>query len=219
VVGAVRFRGVVSDVHGRSSIADWANRLADENEADAFIVLGDIVHFSPAEWAEEFLKKLNRPAYAVPGNCDPPATIPYIERAATSLHCRKETVAGRTFIGFGGSNPTIFDTPFELEEDEIKKNLEPLMEEGAVLVLHCPPLGFNDTVMGDKHVGSTALLELVEKYRPVAVLSGHIHEDRGVLHKDGTMLMNPGAAKDGYSALLDLGAEVKGTLLEKVKGQ
>lgn len=207
---------VLSDVHGRSRVAEWANRLAAENGADAFIVLGDIVHFSPAEWAEEFLGLLDRPAYAVPGNCDPPMALQYIERKATLLHERKATVAGRTFIGLGGSNPTIFDTPFEMEEEEIRGRLEPLMEEDAVLVLHCPPYGFNDRVMGDRHVGSTAILELVERYRPAVVLSGHIHEDRGAVEKDGTLFINPGAAKDGFSALLELDGRVRGTLLEKV---
>lgn len=207
---------VLSDVHGHSRTIAWANRLAKEHEADAFIVLGDIVNFSPADWAEQFLSSLELPAYAIPGNCDPPAVLPYIERAATLLHERKMKVGDDTFIGLGGSNPTIFDTPFELEEKEIEKKLEPLMEENAVMVLHCPAFGFLDQVMGSKHVGSTAILELVKKHHPRAVLSGHIHEDRGVLEKDGTLFMNPGAAKDGYSALLDIGPGIEGTLLDRV---
>jgi len=212
---AMRFL-VLSDVHSQSRVAGWANRLAAENGADAFIVLGDIVHFSPADWAAEFLGALDRPAYAVPGNCDPPMTLQYIERAATLLHGRKTAVGGRTFIGLGGSNPTILETPFELEEEEIRQQLEPLMEESAVMVLHCPPYGFNDQIVGGKHVGSTAILDLVQRYRPAVVLSGHIHEDRGIVEKDGTLFMNPGAAKDGFSGLLDLDGEPKVTLLDKV---
>ncbi len=207
---------VLSDVHSSNRTIVWANRLAKEHGADAFIVLGDIVNFSPADWAEEFLNSLDLPAYAVPGNCDPPAVLPYIDRAATSLHERKAEVGGITFIGLGGSNPTIFDTPFELEEDEISRKLEPLMEQNAVMILHCPPFGYLDKVMGDKHVGSTAILEMVRQYRPRAVLSGHIHEDRGVIKEDGTLFMNPGAAKDGHSALLDIGSEINGVLLDKV---
>lgn len=207
---------VLSDVHSSARTSAWANRLAKEHGADAFIVLGDIVNFSPPDWAEEFLRSLELPAYAVPGNCDPPSVVTYIDRAATSLHMRKAEVGGMTFIGLGGSNPTIFDTPFELEEEEIKEKLGPLMEEGAVMVLHCPPYGFLDKVMGDKSVGSTAILDLVKRYRPKVVLSGHVHEDRGVIEKDGTLFMNPGAAKDGYSALLDIGEVIKGTLLERV---
>lgn len=207
---------VLSDVHSSNRTIAWANRLAKENEADAFIILGDIVNFSPADWAEEFLNALDLPAYAVPGNCDPPAVVGYIERAATSLHQMKAEVGGMTFIGLGGSNPTIFDTPFELEEEDIAEKLEPLMEEDAVMVLHCPAYGILDKVSGGKSVGSTAILDLVKRYRPRAVLSGHIHEDRGVLEKDGTLFMNPGAAKDGFSALFDIGDDIRGVLLDRV---
>ncbi len=207
---------VLSDIHGQSRVANWANRLAAENDADAFIVLGDIVHFSPAGWAEEFLNLLDLPAYVIPGNCDPPMALQYIERVGTLLHERKMEMDGWTFIGLGGSNPTIFDTPFEMEEDDIRERLKPLMEEGAILVLHCPPYGLHDKVAGGKHVGSTAILDLVKEYRPKVVLSGHIHEDRGMVEKDGTLFMNPGAAKDGFSAILELNENIKGTLLNKV---
>lgn len=208
---------MLSDVHSSNRTIAWANRLAREHKADAFIILGDIVNFSPADWAEEFLSSLDLPAYAVPGNCDPPAVVSYIEKAATSLHQRKEEVAGMTFIGLGGSNPTIFDTPFELEEEDIADKLGPLMDEGAVMVLHCPAYGILDRVSGGKSVGSTAILDLVKRYRPRVVLSGHIHEDRGVIKQDGTLFMNPGAAKDGFSALLDIGDDITGILLDPVR--
>ena len=217
IVVGMRFL-VLSDVHSSNRTIAWANRLAREHGADAFIVLGDIVNFSPADWAEEFLNSLDLPAYAVPGNCDPPAVVGYIERAATSLHQRKAEVGGMTFIGLGGSNPTIFDTPFELEEEDIAEKLGPLMEGDAVMVLHCPAYGILDRVSGGKSVGSTAILDLVKRYRPRVVLSGHIHEDRGVLENNGTLFMNPGAAKDGFSALLDIGDEIRGVLLDQVIG-
>ena len=215
IIRSMRFL-VLSDVHSSNRTIAWANRLADDHGADAFIVLGDIVHFSPADWAEVFLDSLNLPAYAIPGNCDPPAVLEYIGRAATLLHQRKLVIEGETFVGLGGSNPTIFDTPFELEEEEIMDKLEPLMEEGAIMLLHCPAYGILDRISGGMNVGSTAILDLVKRYRPKAVLSGHIHEDRGVLERDGTLFMNPGAAKDGYSALLDIDEEISGTLLDRV---
>jgi Icc-related predicted phosphoesterase len=45
------------------------------------------------------------------------------------------------------------------------------------------------------------------------VLSGHIHEARGIVERDGTLFLNPGAAKDGNAALLDIGEDVTATLL------
>jgi Icc-related predicted phosphoesterase len=56
----------------------------------------------------------------------------------------------------------------------------------------------------------------VEEFRPPLVLSGHIHEARGILERDGTIYLNPGAAKDGNSALLDIGERIEPMLLDKV---
>lgn len=216
--GAIMMRFLVlSDIHGRDKVADWAKRLASEHHADAYIILGDITHFGPGSWAGEFLGRLDRPVYAIPGNCDPPELVcREIEAHATLLHKRKMTIGGEVFIGLGGSNPTIFDTPFELEEEDIDAALRPLMEEGAIMAVHAPPKGINDRTGSGLNVGSDAILRLVNEYRPKAVLSGHIHEARGIVERDGTLFLNPGAAKDGNSALLDIGKEIKVVLLDRV---
>ena len=194
---------VLSDVHRRDKVAKWANELLGDMSLDGTIVLGDITHFGPPEWAGEFLASLKGTTYAVPGNCDPQGTLEYIERNAISLHLRKEVVGGHVLGGIGGSNPTIFDTPNELSEEEIMKQLRPIMEKGLVLVLHCPPFGTLDMPFSGKHVGSVSIQKLVEEFKPRIVLSGHIHEDRGIVERDGTIFMNPGPAKEGYAGLLD----------------
>ncbi len=199
---------VISDIHGHPKAANWVNRRIYELNPDAVIVLGDITHFGPPEWAGQFLSQIKKKVYAIPGNCDPPGTLAYIEKNATSLHQKKMKIGGHTFIGFGGSNPTIFSTPFEIPEEQILRSLSPLMENGAVLVLHAPPLGHNDVPMSGGHVGSESLARLVQRYRPLVVLAGHIHEDRGIVEDEGTMFINPGPAKDGHAVLLELANEV-----------
>jgi uncharacterized protein len=206
---------VLSDIHGRVKVVRFANRLLEEMALDGVIVLGDITHFGPPSWASEFLSQLIRPAYAIPGNCDPLGTLQEIEGAATSLHRRKVKLEGWTLGGHGGSNPTIFNTPNEVPEEEIEAGLRPIMEGGMVLVVHCPPLGTLDMTSVNRHAGSTAIAKLVEEFRPRVVLSGHIHEARGIVEKDGTTYMNPGPAKDGFSAVLELGAQAKAFMLDK----
>jgi Icc-related predicted phosphoesterase len=206
---------VLSDVHRRDKVAKWANELLGDMSLNGTIVLGDITHFGPPEWAGEFLASLKGTTYAVPGNCDPQGTLEYIERNAISLHLRKEVVGGHVLGGIGGSNPTIFDTPNELSEEEIMKQLRPIMEKGMVLVLHCPPFGTLDMPFSGKHVGSVSIQKLVEEFKPRIVLSGHIHEDRGIVERDGTIFMNPGPAKEGYAGLLDLSENPKVELLEQ----
>jgi uncharacterized protein len=201
---AMRFL-VLSDVHRRDKVANWANELIDDMELDGTIVLGDITHFGPPEWAGEFLGGLKGDTYAVPGNCDPPGTMEHIEKNSVSLHLRKVRLGDYVLGGMGGSNPTIFDTPNEYSEEDIMSLLRPLMETGMILVLHCPPFGVLDVPFSGKHVGSVSIARLVEEFKPRVVLSGHIHEDRGIVERDGTIFMNPGPAKEGYSGLLELG--------------
>ena len=206
---------VLSDVHGRPKVIRFANRLLRDMALDGVIVLGDITHFGPPSWAAEFLSQMMRPAYALPGNCDPLGTLQEIERTATSLHRNKIRLDGWTLGGHGGSNPTIFNTPNEMPEEEIEAGLRPIMERGMVLVVHCPPFGTLDLTAVDRHAGSTAIAKLVREFQPRVVLSGHIHEARGVVEKDGTLYMNPGPAKDGFSGLLELRDVPKVRLLEK----
>ena len=120
------------------------------------------------------------------------------------MHKKKTVIDGVPFIGLGGSNPTIFNTPFELSEEEIESSLEPLMEENSVLVLHAPPMGINDTIPSGAHVGSTSIKAIVDKYHPRLVLSGHIHEARGMIEENKTIFINPGPAMSGYSAMITI---------------
>jgi uncharacterized protein len=206
---------VLSDVHRRDKVVGWANEIIEGMGLDGTIVLGDITHFGPPEWAEEFLEGLKGRTYAIPGNCDPQGTLEHIERSSVSLHLKKVRLGRFVLGGMGGSNPTIFDTPNEYSEEDITALLRPVMEKDMILVLHCPPFGTLDVPFSGKHVGSVSIARLVEEFKPRIVLSGHIHEDRGIVLKDGVTFMNPGPAKEGYSGILELGDEPSVELLEQ----
>ena len=171
---------------------------------DVFVAAGDITNFGPVAYARELLSGLPVPSLAVPGNCDPRDLVPVLRQLGVDLHGRKATVAGRTFVGLGGSNPTPFGTPFELTEEEILQTLRGVMEPGVILVSHPPPRGFVDAVRSGAHVGSASIRTIVEEFRPPLVLCGHIHEARGIARLGPTTIVNPGAAREGHSALVSL---------------
>lgn len=200
----------------RDEVKGWVCRSAKENHADGVIVLGDITHFGPGRWASEFLSSLPGKVIAVPGNCDPPLALPDIEKSSLCLHGKRVKLGNRDFIGYGGSNPTMFKTPNEMPEEHIYRELSALMVPDAVMVLHCPPYGINDLTSSGHRGGSMAIKRIVEENNPVLVLAGHIHEARGIVKQDGTLFVNPGAAKDGYSALLDIGDDIEVKLLDKI---
>ncbi|MDR0335330.1 MAG: metallophosphoesterase family protein [Methanomassiliicoccaceae archaeon] len=193
---------VVTDIHAKTSTAELVNRAADKYDADNILILGDITHFGPAGLASDYISSLNRTVYAIPGNCDPLDLPETISKVAMDMHGKAVTVDGVKIVGLGGSNPTIFNTPFEIPEDEIFSILDPLCGKVTVLMVHAPAFGHLDEIPSGMHVGSVSTKKIADKHRPLVVLSGHIHEARGTKEHNGTLFVNPGAAKDGYAALL-----------------
>jgi len=193
---------VVSDIHAKTSTAELVNKAAEKYDADNVLILGDITHFGPAGLAVDYISSIKRTVYAIPGNCDPLNLPEVISKVAMDMHGKAVTVDGIKIVGLGGSNPTIFDTPFEMPEDKIFSVLDPLCRNVTILMVHAPAFGHLDEIPNGMHVGSESIKKITDRHRPLVVLSGHIHEARGIKEHNGTLFVNPGAAKEGYAALL-----------------
>ena len=204
---------VAADLHGSPRAAHMIRENLERYRPDVFVAAGDITDFGPASAAADLLRDLSVPTLAVPGNCDPPETVDVLDGLGVNLHGKRATVAGRTFVGIGGSSPTPFGTPFELSEGEIWEMLHAVMEPGAILVSHPPPNGVVDVVRSGEHVGSTSVRRIVEEFRPPLVLCGHIHEGRGVARIGPTTVVNPGPALHGRGALVEIDGDVAVELL------
>ena len=195
---------VISDIHSSMAVADWADSVAEQEDVDCVLALGDITDFGPNEVAEKILGPIKRNVYAIPGNTDPLSLPETISEFAMDMHGKSAIIDGFHIAGLGGSNPTIFNTPFELDEDTIYSMLRPISKEGMILMVHAPPYGINDMIPSGLNVGSRSILKIVQEFRPILVLSGHIHEDYGVRHIDGTTFVNPGPAKNGMYAIVEV---------------
>jgi hypothetical protein len=121
-----------------------------------------------------------------------------------------------TIVGLGGSNPTPFNTPFELTD----KQIDDLLVHGMakmektvhnVLISHPPPFETLD-VVNSEHVGSQSVRRHMKNFD--LVCCAHIHEQRGVKEVDGVKIVNPGPAMDGYCAMLHFGNEAKDIKIE-----
>jgi len=206
---------VVSDIHGSEMGIQEVVRKSELLKPDLVVICGDITHFGPPEQATKFLDMLEVPTFAVPGNCDPPEVIPAIEDSkAKALHRRRQEFRGHTFVGLGGSPQSPNGLAMEFSEERIFEFLDEVMVPEGILVTHCPAWGHNDTA-GGAHLGSKAISDIVEKYKPKLALSGHIHDARGILKDKGTIFVNPGPAKQGFGALVTIeGNKFKAELLD-----
>jgi Icc-related predicted phosphoesterase len=196
----------ISDAHGDCSC--MASIMKKAGDVDLVLIAGDLTDFGPEEKAEELINMFDRPVMAIPGNCDMRSILGTLDGSkATNLHNASKCIGDITFIGLGGSNPTPFNTVFELEEDEIESNLECLVKEvegsgnTIVLLTHAPPFGTVDELpIG--HVGSTAIGKFVGKVD--LIVCGHIHEARGVMKCGRTVVVNMGMACEGHGALITI---------------
>lgn len=204
----------VSDIHGDQRAGEFINRVCDKLEPDLVVISGDITTFGPASVAERILEPIKASCAAVPGNCDPDEVLDVIERMCISLHGTRENIDGIDFVGIGGSPKSSGATPREMEDDEIESLLKGSMSEGCVLVTHTPPLGINDLVPNGLRLGSEVISRFVREFRPILVLSGHVHEARGIVDSEGTVFANPGPLKAGFVVLAEIRKGVKAELMD-----
>jgi Icc-related predicted phosphoesterase len=123
-------------------------------------------------------------------------------------------IAGFETISLDYTNPTPWNTPREASEKELEKKIDKLVDRlsdptRSIFNFHCPPYNtrldlapeldkqMKPVLIGGKismiHVGSKAVREAIEKYRPMIGLHGHIHESHAVDKIADVPILNPGS--------------------------
>jgi len=195
---------VITDLHQKASNVAWINDLSEKEKVDAILFLGDVTNGGTSDDAVEIVSSLKGKVYCLPGNCDPCDLPEKISQVAVDMHGKATKISDYDLVGLGGSNITIFGTPFELSEEEIDAKLRPISRKGMILMVHAPAYGTLDHISNGTSVGSLAIRKIVDEFRPIVVLSGHIHEDIGAKYINGTLFVNPGPARDRNAAIIQL---------------
>ena len=154
--------------------------------------------------------------FVMPGNDDSLECDEAIEAAQLVQACegRVVRVGPHEMISSAYSNPTPWDSPRELSEDDLYKLLRGLADQletpaSAIFNLHAPPYnsGLDKAneinpdltlkyIGGQPHeipVGSTAVRQIIEEVQPLLALHGHVHESRGEVRIGRTLAINPGS--------------------------
>jgi hypothetical protein len=168
------------------------------------------------DYAEAKLGGRDVPILFTLGNDDDPTVITAFEGSSVFVHGDQAVVDldEVEVASFGWSNPTPWNTPRELPEDQLESGLRSVVERvkdprRAFFNVHAPPSETNldlcpqltddlrvVTVLGapvQMHAGSTAVRTIIEEYQPLAGLHGHIHESRNLTKLGGTVSVNPGS--------------------------
>lgn len=201
---------VITDIH---SNPNKIYSYLDENPVDEIIITGDVTEFGPEDLFINTLNKFSQYAnvHALFGNCDPKNADKLLDESdATSIHDNVSSIGNIKLVGFGGSNPTPFDTPNEYTDEELYDNLnkysdELNADEFSILVTHAPPLDtVADKIPSGEHVGSCAVRKIIEETQPTLNLCGHIHEAIGQDKIGDTTVINPGDANSGHLCIIEL---------------
>jgi Icc-related predicted phosphoesterase len=168
------------------------------------------------EIADQRLANTGLRCFVMPGNDDPTSLEEQLSASQHVEACDERIVSfeGYTMLSLGYSNRTPWDSPRELDEDELYRRITGLAEQvedvsRCIFNLHVPPYAsgldtaaeldddFNMVLVGkEPHmipVGSTAVREAIEKFQPIAALHGHIHESAGATRIGRTLCVNPGS--------------------------
>jgi uncharacterized protein len=175
--------------------------------------------------AEDRLRGAGVRCLISPGNDDPPAIDALLD-ASTVIENPEEEIAdlgaGLSMVSCGIANPTPWNSPREASEDDLAHILRQRVAaapdpQRAIFNFHVPPYEtpldvaplLDDTLkpvvrsgeVVTTHVGSTAVRETIEEFRPLLGLHGHIHESRAVCRLKGSLCMNPGSEYHGGTLL------------------
>jgi Icc-related predicted phosphoesterase len=195
---------LLADLHGQFGKIDSFLDLSP----DAVFIAGDLTNMGPAESAEDLLSRIDVPCFAVPGNCDPKELLRTLDESdCVCLHGSQINLGKISIAGIGGSNPTPFNTLFEMTDkqiDDIMHAVIPKMERAVhnVLITHAPPYDTLDRA-GGNHVGSESLRRHMKGFD--LVCCAHVHDDRGIMEVDHVKLVNPGPGMMGYCAMIHFG--------------
>ena len=177
-----------SDLHRDLAAAqDLAER---SSEADVVIAAGDFASVHEGlEDTIDALSSISTPTVLVPGNNETEEALRSACEgwgSATVLHCDGTEIDGVQFFGLGAGVPiTPWDWSFDLDEQAAEAKLAGC-PDGAILVVHSPPYGHCDASSAGEHLGSTAVLETIERTQPRVAVCGHIHESWGAESKIGS---------------------------------
>ncbi len=206
----------IADIHNRTSMVRKLCRKSIELGIDTIVVAGDITHFNSLDRAMSILYSLLntfKKVLFIPGNCDPVELL-NVDRVfdnVLNIHNRLIKLDNMFFYGIGGSNKTPFNTWIEFSEEELNEYLLKAYSipcNQLVMVTHAPPYNTLDKTFIGLRVGVKVFKRFIEEHGAKLWITGHVHEARGVIEYSGTKIVNPGALKNKYYALIEIDEDV-----------
>lgn len=184
------------DIHDKSTaLKKIRHILAD---VDVVLLPGDMTNGNVENMHTilDMIGNYNEQIYAVCGNMDNAKMNMWLAREHISIHRKHVLVDDLAILGCGGALP--FYGRYVFSEEELAGFLEDSVRDVPddmlkILMCHQPPYGALDTPSNnDKHAGSKAVREFIERVQPLICFTGHMHSSVGIETIGKTQVINPG---------------------------
>ena len=199
----------VADIHGKPERLSLIRKTIADCSPDALITAGDITGYIHPFPTIEALNSMSVPVIAVRGNTDLPIVERLFDRYPNIYHAHinKISIKERIFTGISGTVPVPFRSRLRLREKRILEETASLMDKTSILIVHPPPWGILDGVLGKFHAGSKGVLRLLNATEPSLCICGHIHEMPGAELYKTTMVVNCSMGRSGGGVMIELGKD------------
>ena len=184
-----------TDVHARPKVIQKIIINIKKYKPDLLIDCGDLSWFGKS--LNIFVKKLNQlniPLLILHGNHETINDMKKLENKYKNviyIHKRSYSINNYVFFGYGGGGFQTTDRAIEKIIPRLKKTLK--KDDKLIFITHMPIYNTKQDFLNDQHVGNKSARKLIEKLKPILVLSGHIHENEKIKDKiNNTLLINPG---------------------------
>lgn len=197
----------VADIHAKPGLIGKVRSAVADYSPDVVVIAGDINNYANPHTAFGPLDNLGVPVLAVRGNTDLSWQERCFDRYAniTHLHLHRMRIRGIPFSGISGTVPVPFRSRVRFFEKALLRAAANQICTQTVLVVHPPPYGTLDRVLGRLSAGSRGVAALISACSPKVVLCGHIHENAGALRLGDTLVVNCSIGSAGSGAVLDFG--------------
>lgn len=198
----------VADLHGKAERLGAVAKGVATFAPGAVIVAGDVASRRNLPSTLAFLNALGPPVFLIRGNCEGSRfgkLVPNFQHlnnlTAIAIGC-----GGVHLFGLGGTLPLPFDSRICWREAALLDALAPAPAP-SILVVHPPPYGVLDQVLGGLHTGSRGVARWIIRHQPDLVLCGHIHGQSGSAVMEKTRVVNCAMGRHCNGALIDMRQE------------
>lgn len=190
-----------------------------QNPAKVDEAFANVMSTTLEKWFSLISEKVPKETQVIvcPGNDDRPLVDDVIKKHKDVINAEGKVINiddMHEMVSTGWVNPSPWKTSREEEDDKLEARLEKYISQvkdtsSAIFNFHAPPFQskLDEAPLLDKDlnpiiqsgsvvmvpVGSKAVRKMIEKYKPLLGLHGHIHESSGSIKIGRTYCVNPGS--------------------------